>query len=520
MSAPAYSSRSEITRSIQILRDTFNTNRTKDIAWRRWQLKQLWWLIEDNFETLCLALYADLHRHRIEAAEGDLQPLKLEIFEALKNLDSWTRDANVPGPMGWMTNARVKKDPLGVVLIISPWNFPLYLSLAPMIYAIAAGCTVLLKPSEIAQATEKMLVNLIPRYMDDSAVKVVTGGPDQISHMLMHKFDKIFFTGSTKVGKIVSKAAAENLTPVVLELGGQNPCFVAKDADIEHAAKTIARITFFNASQFCLCVNHVFADPEIADELVTAMKKYLSIYLSRGDQCMSRIVNESNFDRIVNMLDKTSGRVVYGGEHKRGDLYIQPTLVDDVRMNDSLLSCETFGPVLPIIRATPLDGVNHTAQQPSPLALYIFSNSRDTVEFIVNNTSSGGVTVNEVALHAFVANAPFGGVGDSGMGVYHGVCGVDTFSNPRTVVTVPKWYSRMFGFTVPPYGDEREEGKWLDWPSNIGFKRGETLEDQRTKQHLVGRTVRAGLAVAVLGTVLARTGTLGRIWEEVARMTR
>ncbi|KZZ89607.1 Aldehyde dehydrogenase NAD(P)-dependent [Ascosphaera apis ARSEF 7405] len=520
MSAPSYTPRSEITRSAQILRDTFNSGRTRDIAWRRWQLKQLWWLVEDNLDALCLALYADLHRHRTEAVEGDITPLKLDIYEALSNLDTWTKDVNVPGVMGWMTNSRVKKEPLGVVLIISPWNFPLYLALGPMIYAIAAGCTVLLKPSEMTQATERLIVDLIPQYMDQSAIKVITGGPEQIQHTLLHRFDKIFFTGSSKVGKIVAKSAAEHLTPVVLELGGQNPCFVEKDADIDRAAREIARIQFFNSGQFCLCVNHVFADPAIAAELVAGIKKHLAIFLSRGDECMSRIINESNFDRIVNMLNKTSGRVVYGGQHNRSDLYIQPTIVDDVKMNDSLLSCEVFGPVLPIIHATPLEGVNFANKYPSPLALYIFTKSRDTVEFIVNSTMSGGVTVNSLAIHAFVANAPFGGVRESGTGAYHGVYGVDTFSNFRTVATVPGWYSRFFGSSEPPYEDEPQKGKMLDWPSNIGFKRGETLEDQRKKQYLAGRTVKTGLVMAVLGTVLARTGTLGRIWQEIARLTR
>ncbi|KAI5291378.1 hypothetical protein KEM54_005080, partial [Ascosphaera aggregata] len=453
MAAPTYSSREEITRSVQILRDTFNANRTKDIAWRRWQLKQLWWLIEDNFETLCLALYADLHRHRIEAAEGDLVPLKFEIYEALSNLDNWTRDVRVSGLAAWMMNARVKKDPLGVVLIISPWNFPLYLALAPMVCAITAGCTVLLKPSEISQATEKMLVTLIPKYMDQSAVRVVTGGPDQMTHILSHRFDNIFFTGSSKVGKIVSKAAAEHLTPVVLELGGQNPCFVAKDADIEHAARTIARVKFLNSGQFCLCVNHIFADPEIVNDFVAGLKKYTSLYLSRGNQCMSRMINESNFDRVTGMLNKTGGRIVYGGEHKREDLYIQPTIVDDVNLKDSLLSCEIFAPILPIIHASTVEAVNQSGRLSSPLGLYIFSKSRDTVEYIINNTTSGGVTINDIFLHAFTPNAPFGGVRQSGTGGYHGVYGIDACSNLRTVVSVPSWYTQVFGPADPPYDD-------------------------------------------------------------------
>ncbi|KAI5289482.1 hypothetical protein KEM52_000776 [Ascosphaera acerosa] len=525
-----YSSREDISRAVQDLRDTFRTNRTKDLAWRRWQLKQLWWLVEDNFEALCLALYADLHRHRIEAAEGDLLPLKFEIYEALSNLDKWTRDVRVPGVGGWVLRARVRKEPLGSVLVVAPWNFPVYLLLAPMVSAIAAGCTVLLKPSEISSAVETLLARLVPQYMDTSAIKVVTGAVEQMQHLLSHGFDKIFFTGSTKVGKIISRAAAEHLTPVVLELGGQNPVFVARDADVEHAARTIARGNIINSGQFCIRANHIFADPAIVGDLVVGLKRWSATYLARGNGSLSRMISEAQWDRVHALLEKTRGRTVFGGEHDRSDLFIHPTIVDDVDLNDSLLSEELFAPVIPIIHASMRQAVDQCGDMPSPLALYVFAGSRQTVDYIVNNTTSGGVTVNDVFLHVFTPNAPFGGVHQSGLGGYHGVYGVNEFSNLRTIVSVPSWFTQVFAPIDPPYdrggggealaGGPKRIGRYLRWPRSIGFKRGETLEDQRRTQNPVGKMVKYGLAGAVLGTVLARMGVMGRVWESVARLAR
>ncbi|KAI5285672.1 hypothetical protein KEM55_000555, partial [Ascosphaera atra] len=372
-----------------------------------------------------MALYLDLHRPRTESFEGDIAPLKEDIYGALQNLDKWTADRKVPGMTACMLKARVRKEPLGTALIISPWNYPLYLALGPMVYAIAAGCTVLLKPSEISQATEKLLVDLIPKYMDPTCIRVVTGGPDEMQSLLQHRFDQIFFTGSQKVARIVKKAAAENLTPVVLELGGQNLCFVAKDADLSQAAKTIARVKFTNAGQFCLCVNHVWADPEIAEQLVELLRYWMVQYLADGHDGYSRIINDSNFDRIVELLDKTKGDVVYGGHYDKKTRFIEPTVIDRVPVDDPLMSQELFGPIIPVLHGTPDQAIKHTSKD-TPLATYIFSRNQHLIDHIIRNTRSGGVTVNNVFYHAFVPHAPFGGVGYSGMGGYHGEYGVDS----------------------------------------------------------------------------------------------
>jgi aldehyde dehydrogenase (NAD+) len=321
------------------------------------------------------------------------------------------------------------------------------------------------------------LQELIPKYLDSLAIRIAACGPAETSYILEKRFNQIFFTGSSKTARFVAEAAAKHLTPTVLELGGQGPCIVTKSANIDLAARRITNLKFANAGQVCLTVNHVFAEPEILDQLIARMAYWNDEYLSKGNHHMSRIVDERSFDRLAKLLANTKGSTVYGGKWNRDDKFIHPTIVKDVTMNDSLMSEEIFGPILPVISASVDEAIEGINQLPEPLAIYIFSQDNEVVNKVLNNTISGGVTINNVLFHASLSGAPFGGVGESGHGAYHGTYGIDCFSHSRPVVTPPTWLDKLVGFTYAPY--EAKNIKYLTVKNSLGFKRGETLEDQR-----------------------------------------
>ncbi|TLD29320.1 hypothetical protein PspLS_03575 [Pyricularia sp. CBS 133598] len=500
-----YSTPAEVDDAHSTLHATFRTGLTKDLAWRRWQLKQLWWMMDENTDRMLDALKADLNRHHFESLFTDIRSVKADIILHLKNLEDWTstQAINTGIPLGsWLFKARIRKEPLGVAFIMGAWNFPIMLLLQPVISAIAAGCCVLLKPSDLSVHTERLLQELVPKYLDPRAIRIVTGGPAETGYMLEKRFNHIFFTGSTKVGRIVAAAAAKHLTPVVLELGGQDPAIVHKTADIDYSARRIVHAKFQNAGQICLSVNHVFVDPEVADEFVERASYWCAKFIEGdAENHMCRIVNTRNFDRLRGLLDSTSGKVVQGGWSDPETRYIQPTVVRDVTMSDPLMSEELFGPVLPVVTATSEEAIRAISSGPSPLALYIFARDDAFVEHALDRTLSGGVTVNNVAVHVAFDEAPFGGVGDSGHGAYHGRNGLDSFVHRRPVVQTPSWVDKLIGFTYPPY-DMGHAGK-MAVKNSLGFKKGETMEDQR---RAAGRgrlwyatAVAAGGVVAAVG---------------------
>jgi aldehyde dehydrogenase (NAD+) len=264
-----YTTAKEFEEAYSTLFHTFSTNITKSLAWRKWQLKQCWWMITENEDKILKALNSDLNRHDFESHASDILGLRMDILEHVKHLEEWAADSKPDAGLlfGTLGKARIRKEPLGVALIIGAWNFPILLLLQPMLGAIAAGCCVMLKPSELSVASQALLVELIPKYLDSSAIRLVTGGPQETSRILEHRFNHIFFTGSSKVARFVTAAAAKHLTPTVLELGGQGPAIVTKTANIDLAAKRIAAGKFQNAGQICLSINHVFAEPEIHDQV-------------------------------------------------------------------------------------------------------------------------------------------------------------------------------------------------------------------------------------------------------------
>ncbi|KAJ5240288.1 hypothetical protein N7468_004907 [Penicillium chermesinum] len=499
-----YSTEKEILEIHEILKQTFASGRTKELAWRKWQLKQLWWLVADNED--------HLNRHPLESMASDIAGLKGDILEHIKHLEKWTRTVKVDGAgilFGTLSGAKIRKDPLGVALILGAWNFPILLILQPLIAAISAGCCALLKPSEMSTSCSELLDELVPQYLDTSAIRLVTGGPSESTFLLSLRFDKIFFTGSSKIARIISAAAAKHLTPVVLELGGQGPTIVTKSADIELAARRISWAKFTNAGQICLSVNHVFAEPEIADKLVERLGYWNEQYLSQGNDDMCRVINDRNFNRLTDLLDCSKGQTVQGGQRIPAERYIAPTIVDHVTMDDSLMSEELFGPILPVLRMSAKDAVTTINSMPSPLALYIFSGDTNQIDWIINSTISGGVTVNNVMLHAAVPNAPFGGVGEAGYGAYHGPYGIDSFSHRRVILQPPKWLDKLMGFTYPPYS--MKSLKWLAVKNSLGFKRGETLEDQRRSPGAVTKFIRRAVLGGLISSIAYYLHLKGRI---------
>ncbi|KAJ6179834.1 hypothetical protein N7519_010295 [Penicillium mononematosum] len=444
-----FSTTAEFDQAYQSVQGAFASGTTKNKEWRRRQLKRAWWMIEDNRKRICDALYTDLHKHYQEAYTGDCANTQADILRTLKKLD----DPILSTSSG---RATVRKEPLGVTLIIGAWNFPVTLLLQPMIAAIAAGCAVILKPSDVASATQDVLMDIIPQYMDQDAIRCVSAGPQEMGYILEHRFDHIFYTGSPNIAKIIHAAAAKHLTPVTLELGGQCPAIVAESADLDLTAKHIAATKFMNAGQICLNVNHVLVHPSLRDRLVADLIRHFDTFLGGKDnnpEYYTHIINERNFDRLDNLLQQTSGEVVYGGQRIPQSRYFAPTIVTGVKPGDSLLSEELFGPILPIVDADFDTALSWTRAGEHPLAIYAFTTQDADKARILNETQSGGVTFNDCGLHIAARDVPFGGVGNSGQGRYHGPHGILTFSHLRTHINaVPSRFSLR---GIPPYSVQK-----------------------------------------------------------------
>lgn len=330
-------SRADFNAIHQELNETFAIGRTKSIEWRKWQLKQFWWMIEDNEQLMLDALKKDLGRHEMEARASDLLGLRTDILEHIKHVDEWAAEERVSNAgflFGTLGKARIRKEPLGVVLVIGAWNFPFLLTLQPVIAAIAAGCCVVIKPSELASASEQAMADLVSRYLDPSAIRLVTGGPEETSLMLQLKFDHIFFTGSSKIARFITAAAAKHLTPTTLELGGQCPAIVGKTANVDLAAKRVAWAKFLNAGQICLSVNHVFVDSSIYEKFLQSLERWTKKFATSGHMC--RIINERNYDRLAGIMEKTEGRIISVDKNSPKEKKLAGTIVADVSISGKL----------------------------------------------------------------------------------------------------------------------------------------------------------------------------------------
>jgi aldehyde dehydrogenase (NAD+) len=329
----AFTSPEQFEESYTTLFKTFDTGKTRNLAWRKWQLKQCWWMIVDNEAEIIKALKDDLNRPQFEAYATDIRGMKEDILFHIEHLEEWAAD-DIPDAgfiLGTLSKARVRKEPLGVALIIGAWNFPFVLNLCPLYSAIAAGCCAMVKPSELTPVSQNLLAELVPKYLDSDAIRVVTGGPKETSSMLERKYNQIFFTGSNKIAGNVVAAAAKHLTPVVLELGGQGPAIVTNTADVELAAKRVALGKHVNAGQICLSPNHTFVHPDIHDKFVERLGYWSEQFLDGSTDSITHIVNERNFDRLSGLLDKTNGKVIYGGKKDRENKFFSPTIVTGVK---------------------------------------------------------------------------------------------------------------------------------------------------------------------------------------------
>ncbi|MFD6490521.1 aldehyde dehydrogenase family protein [Streptomyces sp. NPDC059944] len=423
------------------LRATFRSGRTQPLSWRTGQLGRLRELLTAHGEELATALHEDLGKSSAEAFRTEIDFTVREIDHTLEHLDGWLRPepAPVPAHLGTDATAWTRYDPLGVVLVIAPWNYPVQLLLTPLLGALAAGNAVVAKPSELAPATSAALARLLPRYLDTDAVAVVEGAVPETTALLAERFDQIFYTGNGTVGRIVMRAAAEHLTPVALELGGKSPAFVDRGTDLAVVADRLVRGKFLNAGQTCVAPDYVLTDPETARALEPKLAEAVGALFGpepKESAAFGRIVNERHFDRLTGLLG--SGRTVTGGDSDRAAKYIAPTVLADVDPKSPVMGEEIFGPILPVVTVTDLDeAIGFINDRDKPLALYVFTESDTTRDRIAAETSSGGLGFGLPLAHLTVSDLPFGGVGESGMGSYHGRYSIETFSHRKAVLEKP-----------------------------------------------------------------------------------
>lgn len=433
-------------------RKYFLEGHTRPISGRKKNLRKLHDLLLENETLLTEAIYKDFKKTAMLTVENELSLPYGEINGAIRQLKRWSSSRRrLTNLSNFPASTRTIPVPYGVTLVIGPWNYPYMLSLVPMISALAAGNTVILKPSEVTTNASAAMAALINSNFPKELLHVVEGGVEETTELLRQKFDKIFFTGSTHVGRIVMHAAAENLTPVTLELGGKNPVIVMPDCNLKRTAQRIAWGKLHNNGQACVSPDHLYVHESIREELVKEIgEQFKRITKSdpKGSPLLPRMVNERNFDRVLNLIDPD--KVVAGGSSDRSERYIEPTLMDGVTPEDPIMQEEVFGPVLPVLIYSNLEElVKFLKLQSSPLVLYIFTRKKRMAERIMREVASGGGMINEVVMHFINMNAPFGGVGASGMGSYHGRAGFDDFSHHKTIMIKPIWFELFLKY--PPH---------------------------------------------------------------------
>jgi aldehyde dehydrogenase (NAD+) len=409
-------------------------------------------MLEKHQDELSAALKVDLGRGVEEAWLYDIGFTITEVKLMLKNLKKWTAPRKVPTPMVTKPASSMRvPQPLGVVCVIAPWNYPVQLLLIPAAGAIAAGNAVVMKPSEVSSETSRVLAKIVPLYFTDKAVAIVEGGVQETTELLKQKFDHIFYTGNGAVGRVVMRAAAENLTPVTLELGGKSPTIVDASANIAVAARRIAWAKYVNAGQTCVAPDYVLAHKSIANELVEAIRTSITEFYGEDPHASkdySRVISPKHFSRLTSLI--SCGKVAIGGQSEQAERYIAPTVLVDVDQNSAVMQEEIFGPILPVLEVGSIDeAIGFVNSRPHPLALYVFAQNNSVNEKVVAETTSGGVTVNGTIMHMTGPYLPFGGIGESGMGAYHGQSGVDVFQHLKPVLKRSTMLDAPLAY--PPY---------------------------------------------------------------------
>lgn len=441
-------------------RKVFRTGKTREVDFRKSQLKKLAKLLEENAKAFEEALALDLRKPRQESSTLEVEFTLNEVRGLIYNVERYAKTGKPDKPLvNLLDGVYVYKDPYGVVLVMGAWNYPLQLTIGPMAGAVAAGNCVILKPSEVAPATASLIADLVPKYLDKSCYQVYLGGVEETTELLKERFDYIFYTGSTTVGKIVHQAAAKYLTPTTLELGGKSPLYLDSTADIKIAVRRALWGKCINSGQTCVAPDYILCTKPVQDKFVATAQEVLKEFYGndvKSSPDYGRIVTNRHFERLAGLLkDK---RIALGGQTDAKDRFIHPTIITDVNPNDPLMQEEIFGPILPIVTIGNIqEAVNYINARDKPLALYIFSESKSDREFILKNTSSGGVAVNDTIMQLSVECLPFGGVGSSGMGSYHGKKSFDTFTHEKSVLVrnFRKIPEKLLSVRYPPYSNAK-----------------------------------------------------------------
>jgi len=429
---------SAIGAEVDRLRAGFDSGRTRREAWRRAQLQAVKALLQENKQEFVDALAADFGKPTLEALAADIGATAQDVDLALKKLSKWMKPQSVSSTMMVQpAKSKIISEPLGVVLIISPWNYPVQLLLSPLVGAIAAGNCAVLKPSELTPHTSALLAKLIPQYLDRDCITLIEGAVDETTELLNQRFDHIMYTGNGQVAKIVMAAAAKHLTPVTLELGGKSPVIVDASANLDVAARRIAWGKFVNAGQTCIAPDYVLCHESVRSDLLQKLKQVAREFYGESpkqSKDLARIVNVRHHRRLTALL-KDGGTVFMGGETDEETRYIAPTILVDVDPESAVMSEEIFGPILPVLSVSSVDeAMGFVSGREKPLALYVFSEDQKVADEVLARTSSGGACVNAAIFHIANPNLPFGGVGPSGMGAYHGKASFDTFSHQKSVL--------------------------------------------------------------------------------------
>ena len=438
------------------LRATYNSGHTRPLTWRKHQLEQMIKMLNENEAEFLAALKTDLGKPTVEGFITDIAFITGEIKLMLKNLKKWNKPQRVPTPLVTMpAKSQLIPEPLGVVLVIAPWNYPIQLLLVPAAGAIAAGNAVVMKPSEVSAATSAVLARLVPKYLDQKAITLVEGGVPETTALLAEHFDHIFYTGNGTVGRIVMAAAANNLTPVTLELGGKSPVIVDESANIHVAARRIAWGKWLNAGQTCVAPDYILVNEKVRQPFLDELGKAINDFFGADPQTSEsygRIVSPRHFDRLKSLM--TGGKVIIGGETDAESRYVAPTVLADVDMNSALMNEEIFGPLLPVLSINSTkQAIEFITARPHPLALYVFAENKSVVKEVLAKTTAGGVTVNGTLMHLTSPHLPFGGIGESGMGGYHGKSGVRLFQHMKPVLSRGTKLDPSLAY--PPYTDKK-----------------------------------------------------------------
>lgn len=448
----------EIIQTFDIQKKFFLSGKTKNTDFRKEQLRKLLSILKENERQLNDAIYKDLKKSAFENYATELALIYHEIKLSLRKIKKWSKQKRVRTNLAnFPSRSYLIPEPYGNALVIGAWNYPYQLSILPVVPAIAAGNTVIIKPSELSQNTSAIMAEIINNNFNPEFLYVQEGGAETARELLQQKFNKIFFTGSSHIGKLVMKAAAENLASVTLELGGKSPTIICEDANLQMAAKRIAWAKFLNAGQTCVAPDYLLVHKKIKNEFLNLLVK--NIIKNQGEKpdesdAFLRIINERHFDRLVSLIKKD--KIFYGGITDREEKYISPTILNNITFEDKIMEDEIFGPILPVIEFEKIDGVlNNIKSIPEPLSLYLFTNDRAVRKKVLNELSFGGGSINDAVMYFTNPNLPFGGVGNSGMGAYHGKAGFYEFSHYKSVLVKANWFEPFIKY--PPYSDFKKK---------------------------------------------------------------